>query len=84
MQQWEVAFPTPAKAPLYLWVTRTPGLAKPTQQERRAKRRARETEQRTATPATKPGHLRTLRAMEKKRGRDGVTVITSRPCGPSK
>ena len=43
MQQWEVASPTPAKGPLYSWVTRTPGLAKPTQQERRAKWKAGET-----------------------------------------
>ena len=37
MQQCKVAFPTPAKGPLYVWATGTPGPAKPTRQERRAK-----------------------------------------------
>ena len=40
MQQWEVAFPTPAKGILYSWVARTPGPVNFTQQERRAKRKA--------------------------------------------
>ena len=51
MQQWGVAFPTPAKGPLYAWATHTPGPAKPTQQEKQANRKVGETEQRTATPA---------------------------------
>ena len=75
--------PTPAECPLYSWATRIPGPVKPTHQERRAKREAGDTEQRTATPVTKPGHLRTLRVMEKKRGRDEVQVVTSRPTTPA-
>ena len=83
MQQWEVAFQTPAKGPLYAWVTRTKGPAEPARQKIRAKQKDGETEQRTATPAAKPGHLRALRVIEKKRGRDRVQVVTSRPTIPA-
>ena len=83
IQQWEVAFPTPAKAPLYAWATRTPGPAEPTRQEKRAKRKIGETEQRTATPAAEPGHLRALRAIERKRGRDGAATVTAHPTAPA-
>ena len=72
MQQWQVAFPAPAEGPLYSWVTRAPGLAKPTQKEKRAKRKAGETARKTVTPAAKSGLLRALRVVERKRGRDGA------------
>ena len=39
-KQWEVAYPTPTKGPLYAWTTRTPGPAKSTQKEVRVKRKA--------------------------------------------
>ena len=78
MQQWEVPFPATAEDPLYSWVTRTPGPAKPTQKERRVKRKAGEAARKTVTPAAKSRPLRALRAVERKRGRDGVQAVTSR------
>ena len=72
MQQCGAASPTPARGPLYSWVTHTPGLAKPAKQERRAKQKAAESALKAATPAAKPEPLRTLSVTEMKRGRDGV------------
>ena len=67
------------------WATRAPGPAGSSQREKRAKRKVGEADWRTATPAAKPGHLRTLRVIEKKRGRDGVPTVTAcAPNGPSK
>ena len=82
LRQWEVAYPTPAKGLLYAWVVRAPCPAGPTQRERRGKRKTGETEQGTATPTAEPGHLRTLRVAEKKRGCDGVQVVTLRTTTP--
>ena len=64
MQQWGIAFPTPAEAPLYSWVTRTPGPAKHTQKERRVKRKDGETAQKTVTPAVISGPVRALCVIE--------------------
>ena len=85
VQQWEARPPpsTPAKDPLYALATHTPGPAEPTRQEKRATRKVGETEQRTATPAAEPGHLRALRVVERKRGCDGVATVTTRSTAPA-
>ena len=61
MRQWEVAFPTPKKDPLDAWITGTQRSVKPTQQERRAKRKDAETALKTDTLTAKPTPLRALR-----------------------
>ena len=82
LQQWEVAYPTPKKGPIYAWAARASAPAGPTKQERRANQKVEETERRTATPTAEPGHLRALRVTEKKRGRDGVPTVNARPAAP--
>ena len=52
--QWEVVFPAPARGPLLAWLSNATRPAKPTQQERRTKRKAGETALKAATPAAKP------------------------------
>ena len=79
MRQWEVAFPALARGPLVAWLTSAPRPTKPTQQERRTKRKAGETAQKATTTATKPELLKTLRITPRKRGRDGVQTVTSCP-----
>ena len=84
MRQLEVAFPATARAPLYAWLTSAPRSAKPTHQERRAKRKVGETTPKAATPATKPGPLRVPRIAEMKRGRDGCKPSPHAPPASAK
>ena len=76
--------PNANESPPVLVDHRHAGPAKPTQQERRVKLEAGETALKAVTLATKPGSLTAMRVTERKRWRDGVPTIKSRPTAPAK